>query len=213
MTAPVRVMLVDDHAVVRTGYRRLIETEPDLLVVDEYADADQALDALHARPGRADVVVLDLSMPGRGGLDLLRRANAHWPQLKILVFTMHDSAAMVQQAMRAGAAGFVTKTSDPALLVDAVRAVARGETVLSADVRGAQARPDAPPPHAALSPREFDALTWLARGLGVEEVAERMHLSPKTVANYQTLIRTKLGVANGVELLRYAQQHRLLADD
>lgn len=205
-----KVMLVDDHAVVRAGYRRLLELEPDCEVVAEYAGADAALNALARTDGRGvDVLVLDLSMSGRGGLDLLRRASLRWPALPVLVFSMHDSAAMVTQALRAGAAGFVTKSSEPDELVQAVRRVAAGAVgVLSQDIAGL-AQKGARAPHEMLSVREFQVLLGLVAGEEVEAIAERLHLSSKTVSNYQTLIRQKLGVSTAVELLRYAQQHGL----
>lgn len=209
--AAVRVMLVDDHAVVRTGYRRLLELEGDIVVVDEHPDAEAAQSALQRRDGDGvDVVVLDLSMPGRGGLDLLRRGSLRWPRLAWLVFSMHDSPAVVGQALRAGAAGFVTKSCLPEELVQALRRVAAGQRhVLSADVAGAVEAPAAAPPHQALSPREFDVLRLLVEGRAVPDIAAALHVSPKTVSNLQTRIRTRLGVASAVELLRYAQQHRL----
>ena len=210
--APCRVMLVDDHAIVRAGYRRLLEDEPDMRVVAEHGDADAAYQALGREPqGAADVLVLDLSMPGSSGLDMLRRARLRWPALRVLVFSMHDSPAMVMQALKAGAAGFVTKSSEPAMLVAALRRVARGETcVLSPDIAGAVAAPTAEPPHQVLSMREFDVLRGLVEGLGVDQIAVRLHLSPKTVSNYQTQIRQRLGVSTAVDLLRYAREHRLL---
>lgn len=209
---PLRVMLVDDHAVVRTGYRRLLQDEPDLQVVGEYGDADAAYAALGRQPqGSADLLVLDLSMPGRSGLDMLRRARLRWPTLRVLVFSMHDSPAMVAQALKAGADGFVTKSSEPALLVAALRRLGRGETgVLSPDIAAAAAAPAAEPPQQVLSTREFDVLRGLVEGLSVEQIAERLHLSPKTVSNYQTQIRQRLGVATAVDLLRYAREHRLI---
>lgn len=212
----VAVMLVDDHAVVRTGYRRLLELEPDMRVVAECPDADAAYDLLLHHPPSAGalarVMVLDLSMPGRSGLELLRRVTLRWPALRVLVFTMHDSPAMLGQCLRAGAAGFVTKSSPPEELVAAVRAVAAGRQVVSADMQAllpAPGQPDAPP-HERLSAREFDVLRHLLAGLELEEIARRLCVSPKTVANQQSLIRQKLGVGNAVELLRYAQAHGLL---
>ena len=208
---PVRVVLVDDHAVVRAGYRRLLADEGDLQVVAEFADADAAYTALvAAAPGAFEVLVLDLSLPGRSGLDLLRQARQRWPALPLLVFSMHDSPAMVAQALAAGAAGFITKSSEPALLVGALRRVARGERgVLSPDI--ATAAQAAAPPHQRLSGREFEVLRGLAQGQTVDQIAEQLHLSPKTVSNYQTQIRQRLGLGTAVDLLRYAQAHRLLA--
>jgi len=204
-----RVALADDHAVVRAGYRRLLELERDMAVVAEYGDAESAYRALAAEAGEAvDLLVLDLSMPGRSGLELLRRLQQRRPGLRVLVFTMHDGAAMIEQCLRAGAAGFVTKSSAPEVLVEAVRRAARGETALSPDVAAiAAAPPEAP--HRSLSSREFDILQQLLAGHGVEEIAHTLRLSAKTVSNYQTQIRQKLGVGSAVELLRYAREHGL----
>ena len=210
---PLRVVLVDDHAVVRAGYRRLLEDEGDMLIVAEHGDAESAYTWLgrHAAAGAAaDVLVLDLSMPGRSSLDMLRRISLRWPTLRVLVFSMHDNPAMVAQATQAGAAGYITKSSEPELLVRALRRVAAGEIgVVSPDITGAAASPAAEPPHRSLSPREFDVLRGLVEGLTLDAIAERMSLSPKTVSNYQTLIRQRLGVNTAMELLRYAQEHRL----
>lgn len=208
----IRVLLVDDHALVRAGTVRLLHMEPDLRVVGEHAEAESAWRALLADPAQADVVVLDLSLPGRSGLDLLRQVAQRWPQLAVLVCSMHDSAAMLAQAMALGARGFVTKASDPMLLADAVRRVAAGETVMSPDVQALRDHAAARAPHAALSPREFEVLLMLARGHGVETIAQALHLSPKRVANLQTAVRAKLGLANAVELLRYAREHGLVED-
>jgi DNA-binding NarL/FixJ family response regulator len=135
------VMLVDDHAVVRAGYRRLLELEPDCVVSAECGDADAAYALLQQRnPPPVDVIVLDLSMPGRSGFDLLRRVALRWPVVRRLVFSMHDSPAMVAQALAAGADGFVTKSSPPEVLVAALRRVAAGEQrVLSPDIAAAPA--------------------------------------------------------------------------
>ena len=207
MSAPLRVGLVDDHAVVRAGYRRLIELEDDLAVTAEFVDAESTYAAL-AGPGACpvDLLVLDLSLPGQSGLELLRHLTLRLPTLPVLVFTMHESAALVRQCLRAGAAGFVTKCSEPATLLDALRRVARGEIALSDDV--ADVRDDAAPaPHTALSVREFDIFQRLVLGHDVDRIAQTLHLSGKTVANYQTEIRRKLGAGNAVELVRYAREH------
>lgn len=206
----IRVLLVDDHALVRAGTVRLLQMEADLQVVGECADAESAWRALLSAPDQADVVLLDLSLPGRSGLDLLRQLSQRWPGLPVLVCTMHDSPAMLSQAMALGARGFVTKASDPVLLADAVRRVARGETAMSPDMQALRDHAAARPPHAALSPREFEVLLMLARGHSVEAIAEALHLSPKRVANLQTAVRTKLNLANAVELLHHARQHGLI---
>jgi DNA-binding NarL/FixJ family response regulator len=206
--APVRVLLADDHAVVREGYRRLLELQPDVAVVGECADGESVCAALDG--GLAvDVLVLDLSMPGCGGLAVLRHLREAWPQVQVLVFTMHDSATMVAQALGAGAAGFVTKSSAPHELVDALHRVADGErAVLSRDVAAAGVAHGTRSP---LAPREFEVLQLLAQGCPVDEVGRRLGLSTKTVSNYQTSIRQKLGVSTGIDLLREAQRRGWVA--
>jgi DNA-binding NarL/FixJ family response regulator len=204
---PVRVILADDHAVVREGYRRLLELGGDVVVVGECADGEAARAMLDANRGMADVLVLDLSMPGAGGLAVLRAAAESWPTLRVLVFTMHDSPTMVTQALRAGAAGFVTKSSAPQLLVDAVRRVAAGERpVLSPDVASLATGDSSCLP---LAPREFEVFQLLVQGCSLEEVGRRLQLSVKTVANYQTSVRHKLGAATAIELLHVAQRNGL----
>ncbi|MBQ0958914.1 response regulator transcription factor [Ideonella sp. 4Y11] len=204
---PIRVALADDHAVVREGYRRLLMLEPDLTICGEFADADAVFAALQRGTLLADVLVLDLSMPGRSALDLLRRIQAHWPELRVLVFSMHEDPARVQQALRAGALGYITKSSPPEDLVAAVRHVARGQAVLSADIASHAQTPSLPLPHLSLTAREFEVLRGLLQGQSLEQIAEQLHISSKTVSNLQTQLRQKLGVGNAVELLRYAQQH------
>jgi DNA-binding NarL/FixJ family response regulator len=206
-----RIGLVDDHAVVRAGYRRLLELE-GMAVAAEFADADSAYAAFSVGEDcPVDLLILDLSLPGRSGLELLRRLSVRRPDLKVLVFTMHDCAATVAQCLRAGAAGFVTKSSAPEELISAVHRAWRGELALSPDVAQAAQQAAEPAPHLQLSTREFDVLQALLRGASVEEISQQLRLSPKTVANYQTLVRQKLGVANAVELLRYAREHGLVS--
>jgi DNA-binding NarL/FixJ family response regulator len=203
-----RIALADDHAIVRIGYRRLLELEPDLQVVAEYGNADQALADLLARRGdaAADLLVLDLSMPGRSGLDLLKSLTDDLPGLAVLVVSMHDSATMQAQCRRAGAVGFASKAADPAAVVQAVREIQAGRHQLPTAVppRGLTA------PHEQLTARELEVLQHLVAGLSVDAIARHLELSDKTVSNYQTLVRQKLTVSNSVELLHYAQRHGLI---
>ncbi len=207
---PLKIAIADDHAVVRSGYRRLLELDETVEVVAEFADGESAYRWLSDH--RADILILDLSMPGRGGLATLQRLRHRVPQLRVLVFTMHDSPALAAQALHLGASGYVTKSSPPESLIDAVRRVGEGGCALSAEIAGAlQASTDAGAlPHKQLSPREFDLFLLFAGGVGVEQIAADRCLSVKTVANYQTTIRHKTGLGNALEMYRYAQEHGLL---
>lgn len=205
---PLRVALADDHAVVRTGYRRLLELEDDMQVVADFCDSDSTCNWFSSH--EADVLVLDLSMPGRGGLETLARVKARWPGLRVLIFSMHDNPAMISQALKAGADGYLTKNSEPDALIDAVRQVARGKRALSPDAAGALAEEGGQAGHLSLSPREFEIFRLLAMGRTVEEIASRFFLSVKTVANYQTCIRQKTGLSSNLEMYRHAEAHKLL---
>ena len=205
--ASIRVLLVDDHAVVREGYRRLLEREPGIEVVGEAGNAAQACES--ARALSLDVVVMDIGLPGASGIDALRHMLAERPQLRVLIFSMHDDAIFCSRAMDAGAVGFLSKSSAPEALIEAIYAVFRGERYLSPDVAENLARQrsmSAPLVLDALTAREFEVLRLLVRGETVGAIATRLGLSEKTVANHQTALRDKLGVRNGVQLaLRAAE--------
>lgn len=209
-TKVLRVALADDHAVVRSGYRRLLELEEGIEVVAEFGDGDSTYRWLSKH--EADVLVLDLSMPGRSGLATLQRLRGRLPSLRVLVFTMHDSPALASQALHYGASGYITKNSPPESLVAAIRRVARGETPLSDDVADAPATSADPSamPHLRLTRTEFDMFLLFAEGFSVEEVAARSAVGVKTAANYQTTVRRKTGLGSALEMYRYAQRHRLL---
>lgn len=210
MSARLRVVLADDHSVVRTGYRRLLELEPDMEVVADFGDADSVCQWFAGHS--ADVLVLDLSMPGRGGLETLARVKTRQPGLRVLIFSMHDSTSMVGQALRAGADGYLTKSSEPDALIEAVRRVSRGEQALPPELADALSSDGDRALHLALSPREFEIFRLLAAGRTVEEIAARLFLSVKTVANYQTAIRQKTGLNTALDMYRHAEAHRLLGN-
>ena len=205
-----KIAIADDHAVVRTGYRRLLELESDLEVVAEFADGDSALRWLAAH--EADLLLLDLSMPGRGGMETLQRLRARHASLRVLIFTMHEAPALAAQALRLGAAGYLTKSSVPEALIDAVRDVMAGARPLPEGMQEqiANVPRRAPLPHASLSARELDIFLLLARGHSVEAIAEHRGMGAKTAANYQTVIRKKTGLGSSLEMHHYAVDHGLL---
>ncbi len=199
----IKVLLVDDHAVVREGYRRLLDRAGDILVVGEAADAETALQLSVAL--RPRVTVMDISLPGCSGIEATRRILTGAPDAQVLVFSMHEDAVYARRALQVGARGYLTKSGAPDALVEAVRRVAVGERYLDPAIARdiafdslAGMGPD------ALSPREFEVLRLLAQGLAVRDIAERLGLNPKTVANQQSLIRQKLGAETPLQLLRAA---------
>ena len=202
----IRVLLVDDHAVVREGYRRLLERDQRIQVVGEAADAAQACKL--AASIEPTVVVMDIALPGGSGLEAMRRMLVHEPRLRVLIFSMHGEAIFVSRAMQAGARGYITKSSAPEVLVTAVYAIAQGERFLSEDVAAEAPKSDRLPASGidTLTTREFEVLQRLARGESVKDIGEKLGLSEKTVANHQSVIREKLGVKNGVQLARRAAE-------
>lgn len=206
----IRILLADDHAVVRSGYRRLLDAEPDLRVVAEASNGAEAYAIVVEDP--PDVVVLDLNLGDGSGIEVLRRMLAREPALRVLVFTMYNSPAHATQALRAGALGYLTKSSDPAQMIDAVRTVAAGRQVIAPEVAQAIALEmvSGEGVFDRLTPREFVVVRMLVRGDTVATIAEHLHLSQKTVFNYVSLIRQKLEVETDFQLLHLAMRHGLL---
>ncbi len=201
----VTVLLVDDHAVVREGYRRLLERSPGIRVVGEAHDAQSAVSAYEAQ--RPQVTVMDISLPGASGIEALRRIRGADPAARVLMFSMHDEPVFASRALEAGARGYITKGAAPEALVDAVKQVARGEaylpTGLAQDlVARAKVAQDGAP--ADLSPREFEVLRMLVAGRSLAEIAADLGLTPKTVANHQSNLRQKLGAGSALQLLQAA---------
>jgi DNA-binding NarL/FixJ family response regulator len=197
------VLLVDDHAVVREGYRRLLEKRGDIAVVGE---ADSAAVALVLfRELAPDVVVMDIAMPGVSGIEAMKLMLSQQPDARILIFSMYEDAIFAQRALQAGAGGYVTKASAPEVLVEAVHAVANGRKYVSAEIVHALMMREAardPASVSALSPREFEVLRMLVQGLGVRAIADSMGLNAKTVANHQSSIKQKLGAETAVQLVK-----------
>ena len=206
-----RVLLVDDHAVVRKGYRTLLENAPDIEVIAEAASGEHACRCF-ADLG-PDVVVMDINLPGIGGLEAIRRIMLRDNQALILVFSMHDDTAFVEKALEAGAKGYITKSSAPEILVDAVRAVAAGKLFIDQQLaqnlslhKSAKGR-DAV---SGLTTREFEIFYLLAQGKSTQQTASELSLSYKTVANYTTQIKAKLKVRNNTELVHLALRNGIL---
>lgn len=209
----IRVLLADDHPVVRSGYQRLLEQAGDIQVIAEAADGEAAYAALVQAP--ADVLVTDLSMPGGGGLELIRRVLARQPEARILVFSMHDSPQLVRRALDAGARGYLTKASAPDCLTDAVRALNAGRRYLSPDLPPLLLLRE--PEHeadrlASLTAREFETFRLLALGRSVNECASELKLSAKTISNQQTVIKEKLGVSTSAALAHLAMRHGVIPE-
>lgn len=207
----IRVLLVDDHAVVREGYRRLIERHAGIDIV---AEADCAASGYEAfKKAAPDVVVADISMPGRGGIDLVRQIRQLDPNARVLIFTMHASATYAEQAFRAGARGYVTKSSPPEVLVTAIRDVFSGRPALCAEINEAIAKSrlcDDVSPLQDLSPREFEVLRMILDAKSTDEIANAFNLSPKTVANYHSEIKSKLQVRSDIELVYLCMRQGLV---
>lgn len=211
-----RILLVDDHAVLRAGLRLLLDVEPDLCVVGEAGDGKAAL-ALAVRLV-PDLILLDLTMPGLGGLAAISALRKAAPAARILILTMHDDESYLRQALRDGASGYVLKKAADSELLSAVRAVMRGEIyvhpaltrALLDDLLPASARPT--DPWAALSEREREVLILVARGHTSAEIAERLALSPKTVETYRLRGMEKLELRSRAALVQFVLAHNLFAD-
>jgi two-component system invasion response regulator UvrY len=205
MNDAISVLLVDDHAVVREGYRRLLE-DHGIRVCGEAATANEAYQLFCTLSPQ--VVVMDIGLQGLSGLEGMRRILARAPDARVLIFSMYEETIFVRRALEAGAAGYLTKSSPPRVLVDAVTAVARGQRYLSHDVAvalalsPANAASNTPP----LSAREFEVLKLLAEGRTLNDIARQLCRNQKTVANHQSAIKQKLGAENTAQLVRIAMQ-------
>lgn len=205
MSKKVTIVLVDDHAVVRAGVKRLLEQEPLFEVIGEAESGEKGYQLFGAL--KPDVMVMDLSMPGMGGLEAIRRIMMRHEKAKILVLSMHEDLSFANQALKLGAKGYLIKNTLGDDLVKAIETISRGEVFLSDEIAKKIAvssiEGDQDPIH-DLSAREFEIFRLLAEGLEVDAISTTLNISPKTVSNYQTVIKQKLNIHTPVELIRYA---------
>jgi two-component system response regulator NreC len=213
---PIRVLIADDHTIVRSGVRMLLDAESEFRVVGEAVDGQEALaliEKLHP-----DVVLMDISMPGMGGLEATRQIKARWPEIRVLVLTMHRSDEYFFEMLKAGASGYVLKVARPGELIQAVRVVGRGEVYLYPTMAEHLVREYLEKENATLeesnviSPREKEILYLIAKGYSGKEIAEKLVISPSTVHTHRTNLMAKLGLNNRRELMQYAREHGLLND-
>ena len=207
----IRIVIADDHAIVREGLKRIVAAGQDMEVLAEAADGTEVMQRV--RELEFDVLVLDLSMPGRSGMELIKLARAEKPRLRILVLSMHQELQYAVRAIKSGASGYLTKESAPAELLQALRKIAGGGAYVTSEVAeqlalgampgGAEAS------HESLSPREFEVFRLLAGGLSVTGIAGQLNLSVKTVSTHKANLMQKLSLHNQSELVRYAIRHGL----
>jgi DNA-binding NarL/FixJ family response regulator len=210
----IRVVIADDHTIVREGLKQLLAAAAGLEVVGEARDGHEVLKVV--RENDVDVLLLDLSMPGKGGMELIKQVKSEKPKLRILVLSMHAEHQYAVRAIKAGASGYVTKDSAATLLVSAIRKIADGGAFISAEVAeqlALSAMPHAEgPAHASLSDREYQVFQHLVSGKSVSHIAAELNLSVKTVSTHKARLMEKMGLANQAELVRYAIKHRLVDD-
>jgi DNA-binding NarL/FixJ family response regulator len=205
MAKKITIVLVDDHAVVRAGVRRLLEQEPLFEVIGEAKSGEKAYQILAEL--KPDVMVMDLSMPGMGGLEAIRRILMRYEKAKILVLSMHEDLSFANQALKLGAKGYLTKNTLADDLVKSIETVTQGDVFLSDEIAKKMAMQsisgNQDPIH-ELSAREFEIFRLLAEGLDIDAIASTLNISSKTVSNYQTMIKQKLDINTPIELIRYA---------
>ena len=208
----VRIVVADDHTIVREGLKQILAGAEDFEIVGEARDGHEVM--ARVRELSFDLLLLDMSMPGKSGIELIKQVRAEKPKLKILVLSMHEEHQYAVRAIRAGASGYLTKEGASSQLVTALRKVASGGAYISAEVAeqlALNAMPDASGPlHERLSDREFQVFTMIAQGKSVSEIAERLNLSVKTVSTHKANILQKMSLATTADLIRYALTNRLV---
>ncbi|MBR7782627.1 response regulator [Undibacterium luofuense] len=208
----IRILIADDHTIMREGLKRILDGIEDIQVIGEAVDGFDTLDKV--RHNEFDVLLMDLSMPGRSGVDLIRQIKDEFPKLPILILTMHEEEQYAVRAIRAGARGYLTKESAGTQLVTALRKVASGRPYISIEVAEQLAMNAMPAsddmPHTALSDREFEVFCHLVKGKSITEIGDMLHLSVKTVSTHKMRIMQKMNMSNLSDMVQYAITHNLL---
>jgi DNA-binding NarL/FixJ family response regulator len=212
----VRVLIVDDHAILRDGIRSLLERQEGLIVVGEAANGQQALEMVETL--HPQVVLMDIAMPTMDGLAATRHIHASHPEVRVLILTQHDNREYIAPALQAGASGYVLKRSGGQEVVNAIREVVAGRSFIEADVaqqivRGLTPDGDNGEPALQLTEREQQVLRRVVKGLSNKEIARELVISPKTASVHRSNIMSKLGVRNSADLVRYAIQHKLIEEE
>lgn len=214
----INIILVDDHPIIRQGLRGLLEMEDDLKVIAEAGDGQSALEVIESHP--ANLLILDISMPGLNGLDLARRVSKDDPKMKIVILSMHSDESFVLKALRNGVHGYVLKASATEDLIQAIRTVLRGEFFFSAPISQRavslyveKAKEDMPDPYEMLTDREREVLQLSAEGYTASQVAEKLYLSQRTIEMHRANFMSKLNLRNQTELIRFALHQGILSSN
>ncbi len=209
----IRLLICDDHAIVRQGLKQILADAPDLEVSAEAGDGPETV--AQVRRGGIDVVLLDIALPGRDGLDVLKQLHQEFPKLPVLIVSTYPEKQYALRSLRLGAAGYLNKGADPAELITAIRKIAKGGMFVSPTVAEtlatAMRKDSGQPPHELLSPREYQVFTLIAAGKSLSEIAAQLSLSLNTVSTYRARIMEKIDTHNDVETALYAVQHHLVS--
>jgi two-component system invasion response regulator UvrY len=208
----IKILIADDHAIVREGLKQIVAETADMVVADEATSGNEVFEKVW--DNEYDVVILDISMPGRDGVDIVKQLKGQKPHLPILVLSMHPEEQYAVRVLRAGAAGYLTKESAPDDLITAIRRVSTGRKYVSSSLAEKLAfdleRDTEKPLHETLSDREYQVMCMIASGKRVQEIAEELCLSVKTVSTYRSRILEKMNIKNNAELMHYAIKHGLV---
>ena len=207
------ILIADDHSIIRDGLRKILDDTDDIQVSGEASNGNMVLEKVRERDWSA--VILDLSMPGRSGIELVKLVKSEKPKLPILIFSMHPEEQYAVRAIKAGASGYLSKESDSDLLVPALRKVLQGSMFISpkvAELLASDVTPDSKDklPHQRLSDREFEVFTRIVKGQSLTDIADELAVSIKTISTHKTHILEKMGMSNQVDLVHYAIEHHLI---